>query len=167
LGPEEDDVEPEILHPWIDGSEIREGEITWKGRRVILMYGSEGKLLDPKRFPRLQARLRGFRAQLKKRSIVQNGAPWYRTIDRVRAETWARPKLLLPEIAKIPRVAIDLSGAVPSHGVYAIFAGDDDVMRIYEKLKNGKLASALSNIAPKIGSDFVRCYKRFLMLARV
>jgi adenine-specific DNA-methyltransferase len=166
LGPEEDDVEPELLHQWIDGSEIHEGSIAWKGRRVILMYGSDGKLLDPKLFPRLQTRLRGFRAQLKTRAIVQNGAPWYRTIDRVRGESWSRPKLLVPEIAKIPRVAVDLSGAVPSHGVYAIFACDDDVMSIYDKLKNGKLASALSYVAPKIGSNFVRCYKRFLMMAR-
>lgn len=166
LGPEEDDVEPDLLHQWIDGSEIHEGSITWKGRRVILMYGSDGTLLDPKRFPRLQTRLRSFRAQLKKRAIVKHGAPWYRTIDRVQAQIWSRPKLLVPEIAKIPRVAIDLSGAVPSHGVYAIFASDDDVVRIYDKLANGKLASALSNVAPRISSDFVRCYKRFLMLAR-
>jgi hypothetical protein len=163
---DEDDVESEILHRWVDASEIREGTIAWKGRRVILMHGPDGTLIDMKRFPRLYARLRSFRARLKERAIVRNGAPWYRTIDRVRSADWSRPKLLVPEIAKIPRVAIDLSGAVPSHGVYAIFADDDNIIRIYEKLKDGQLAAALSNVAPRIGSGFVRCYKRFLMLAR-
>jgi len=166
LRPDEDDVEPDILHPWLDGSEIREGSIDWRERRVILMNGADGKLLDLEAFPRLQARLLGFRAQLKKRAIARHGAPWYRTIDRVRAQDWSRPKLLLPEIAKVPRVAIDLSGAVPSHGVYAIFVSDDDVAGIYEKLKDGKLAEGLLKVAPKIGGDFVRCYKRFLTLAR-
>jgi hypothetical protein len=166
LRADEDDVEPAILQPWIDGSEIQEGEITWKGRRVIAMYGADGKLLDLKQFPRLRNRLSDFRTQLKQRAIVRNGAPWYRTIDRIRAEDWLRPKLLLPEIAKIPRIAIDRSGAIPSHGVYAIFAPDDDVIKIYDRLRDGKLATALSHVAPKIGSDFVRCYKRFLLIAR-
>jgi hypothetical protein len=166
LRPDDDDVEPEILHRWLDGSELREGEIAWQGRRVVLMYGSDGKLLDLKHFPRLHARLRRFRAQLKQRAIVGHGAPWYRTIDRVRAEDWSRPKLLVPEIAKVPRVAIDLSGAIPSHGVYAIFVVDDDVSRIYDRLKSGKLAAALSDVAPRIGSEYLRCYKRFLNLAR-
>jgi hypothetical protein len=84
----------------------------------------------------------------------------------VRAEDWSRPKLLVPEIAKVPRVAIDLSGAIPSHGVYAIFVVDDDVSRIYDRLKSGKLAAALSDVAPRIGSEYLRCYKRFLNLAR-
>ncbi len=166
LEPDEDAVEPEILHPWLDGSEVHDGTIAWGGRRVILMYGSDGRLRELKQFPLLTQRLRRFRAQLKKRAIVLNGAPWYRTIDRTRGEDWSRPKLLVPGIARTPRVAVDLSGSIPSHGVYAIFADDDDVVRIYDKLKNGGLASALSNIAPRIASDYVRCHKRFLMMAR-
>lgn len=166
LGPEEQDVEPELLQPWIDGSEIDSAGVTWKGRRIIMMYDSEGKLLDLKRFPRLEKRLKRFREQLQRRSIVLNGAPWYRPIDRFVVSDWSRPKLVVPELASVPRVAIDESGAVPSHGVYAIFAPDDDVARIYEKLKGGKLAAALEGIAPRVNGGFVRCYKRFLLMAR-
>jgi hypothetical protein len=130
------------------------------------MYDVEGKLVDLTRFPRLRTRLQRFREKLERRSIVHNGAPWYRPIDRVWASDWARPKLVVPELASIPRVAIDESGAVPSHGVYAIFAPDDDVARIYEKLKGGKLAAALEGIAPRVNGGFVRCYKRFLLMAQ-
>jgi hypothetical protein len=166
LDPKENNVERNLLRPWIDGSEIQAGGITWSGRRVIVMYGLNGKLIDIERFPHLRRRMESYRARLEHRSIVANGAPWYRPIDRVCAADWSRPKLLVPEIAKIPRVAIDRSGAIPSHGVYAIFAVDDDVDAIYARLKNGKLAAALDGIAPHVKGGFVRCYKRFLLMAR-
>jgi adenine-specific DNA-methyltransferase len=167
LGPDEDDVEPELLRPWIDGSEIMEGVTNWTGRRVIVMYGRDGKLIDPKNFPSLNSRLKRFKKRLKNRSIVRDGAEWFRPIDRLRAEDWKRPKLLIPELAKTPRVAIDLSGAIPSHGVYAIFAADDDVKTLYEKLCDGRLARALDGIAPKVKGGYVRCYKRFLLEIRL
>lgn len=167
LEPDEHDVEPKLLRPWVDGSEIAEGSLAWRGRRVIVMHGKDGKLIDPKEFPLLEARLKHFHKELKQRSIVINGARWYRPIDRVRAADWTRPKLLVPELAKVPRVAIDHSGAVPSHGVYAIFAPDDDVETLYEKLRDGKLAKALDGIAPKVKGGYIRCYRRFLLIVRV
>jgi len=167
LEPDEHDVEPKLLRPWVDGSEITEGSLAWRGRRVIVMYGKDGKLIDPKEFPLLEVRLKRFSKELKKRSIVINGARWYRPIDRVRAADWRRPKLLVPELAKVPRVTIDRSGAVPSHGVYAIFTPDDDVEALYDKLRDGKLAKALKGIAPKVKGGYVRCYRRFLLMVRV
>jgi hypothetical protein len=159
----ENDVEPELLRPWIDGSEVQEGAIKWGGRRVIVMYGADGKLIDLKRFPKLKARLGKFKTQLKKRSTVKDGAEWFKTIDRLVSSDWKRPKILLPELAKVPRAAIDRTGKIPSHGVYAIFAPDDDVDKLYGKLRGGKLAKALKGIAPKVKGGYVRCYKRFLV----
>lgn len=167
LDSREDDVESELVRPWIDGSDIKEGSITRTGRRVVVMYGKDGKLIDPKKFPLLLARLKRFRKDLKKRSIVRDGAQWFRTIDRVIANEWKRPKLLIPELAKTPRVSIDRSGGVPSHGVYAIFAPDNNVEALYERLRDGKLAKALDGIAPKVKGGYVRCYKRFLLAIRL
>jgi adenine-specific DNA-methyltransferase len=162
LEPDEHDVEPRLLTRWIDASEILEGTITWQGRRVIALHDKKGQVIDPKRYPRLRARLRRFRKPLTKRSIVADGAPWFRTIDRVIPQVWTRPKLLVPELAKVPRLAIDRSGAIPSHGVYAIFAPDDDVDRLYELLRDGKLAAALDGVVPTVRGGVFRCYKRFL-----
>ncbi|MDE0457850.1 MAG: hypothetical protein OXI15_11210 [Chromatiales bacterium] len=167
LEPDEDGIEPELLVPWVSSSEIFEGTVRWRGRRVVAMFDDAGILIDPRRFPALAERLEGFVPALKKRSIVRNGAPWYRTIDRVRASDWSRPKLLVPELAKIPRVAVDRSGSIPSHGVYAIFACDDEVDGIYEKLRDGRLARALEGIAPKVKGGYVRCYRRFLSMIRL
>ena len=157
------DVESELLHPWVDSSEIVDGEVTWRGRRVIALHRNDGTLVDLRDFPLLTDRLKRFASILKQRSIVRNGAPWYRTIDRVLARTWTRPKLLVPELAKKPRLAIDRSGLIPSHGVYAIFALDDDVDALYEKLCDGQLAQYLQEISPKVKGGYLRCYKRFLL----
>ena len=167
LGPDEEDVEPELLSPWIHGSEICEGSIAWRGRRVVTMFADNGALVNVRRFPRLERRLRKFLPELTNRSIVRRGAPWYRTIDRIRAVDWRRPKLLVPELAKVPRVALDRSGAVPSHGVYAIFAPGDRIEEIFEHLRDGGLARALEGIAPKLKGNYTRCYKRFLSRVRV
>lgn len=167
LQPHENDVEPELLQPWIDSTEISEGAIRWRGRHVIAMDRDDGKQVDWREFPLLKSRLERFKGKLRQRSIVRNGTAWYRTIDRVRARDWDRPKLVVPELAKIPRIAIDRSGAIPSHGVYAIFAPDDDVDTLYEKLRDGKLAQALEGISPKVKGGYLRCYKRFLSAVRL
>lgn len=165
LEPDEDDVEPELLHPWVAASDVLDGEVRQSGRRIVAMHDKDGRLIDLARFPLLRSRLERFRTNLTNRSVVRNGAPWYRPIDKVSAETWARPKILVPEMARTPRLAIDRTGAIPSHGVYAIFAPDDDIASILLRLGDGRLAKALEAVAPKVNGGYFRCYKRFLMTA--
>jgi hypothetical protein len=164
LEPSEEKVENELLSPWVDGSEIRDGEMGYRGRQVIVMYDDQGQLRDLDDFPLAKARLESFRPRLEVRAIVQRGAVWYRPIDRVVAADWRRPKLLIPELSKVPRVAMDLSGAIPSHGVYAIFAPNNELEELYNILRDGGLAERLSPNAPKINGRYIRAYKRFLDL---
>ena len=167
VGPEDHGVEPELLRPWIGSPEVLDGSVQWSGRRVVVLFDDDGQLRDLRRFPRLERRLKTFMPELAKRWIVRNGAPWYRTIDRIRAADWLRPKLLVPELAKVPRIAVDRSGAVPSHGIYAIFAPGDRIEDLYEMLRNGGLARALNGISPRLKGNYTRCYKRFLSRVRV
>ena len=162
LDPHEDIVESHLLHPWVDTSEVLAGRVNWSGRRVISPYNDTGTLIDLKQHPLFAAHIHKFEARLRARYIVRNGTPWYRTIDKIRAIDWSPPKLLIPEIAKTPRVAIDRSGAIPSHGLYCIFSQESDIEDIYERLRHGKLAKALSPIAPKVKGCYTRCYRRFL-----
>ena len=167
LEPGETDVESRLLHPWVDAREVRSGEVLWRGRRVIAPFDKAGKIIEIGDYPLFAARLERFSERLRARYIVRNGAVWYRTIDKVRPAAWSAPKLLIPEIAKVPRVAIDRSGAVPSHGTYAIFSDSLDVEDVYERLRDGKLAKALAPIAPKVKGQYTRCYRRFLALMKV
>ena len=167
LMPDEKDVEYELLHPWVSASEVLEGTVAWGGRRVIAMNQPDGKLIDLDEFRMLKVRLTRFRRRLTTRSIVTNGAPWFRPIERVIPENWKRPKLLIPELAKVPRVAIDRSGVIPSRGVYAIFSPGDDIDGLHRRLRDGRLADALAKVAPRIKGGYFRCYRRFLLMIRV
>jgi len=163
----DNELEPGLLAKWVAATEISEGKITWTGRRIVIMNDAEGQLIDLKSFPKLSARLERYRGKLSARSIVKNGSIWFRPIDRVRKIDWARPKILVPELASTPRCAIDRGGIIPSHGVYAIFAPDDDVNWLYGQLSDGQLSRALRKLAPRVKGDYVRCYKRFLEMVRI
>ena len=167
LEPGEADVESQLLHHWIDAQEVRHGDILWRGRRVISPFDDHGKIIEIEDYPLFATRLQRFSDRLHARHIVRNGAVWYRTIDKVLPAEWAAPKLLIPEIAKSPRVAIDLSGAIPSHGTYAVFSHSLDIEQIYDRLRDGKLARALAPIAPKVKGRYTRCYRRFLAMIRI
>lgn len=166
LDDNQEDIEPELLVPWVDSSEVKEGRILWRGRYVISMFDDDGNLRDLRQYPYLARRLERYRAELETRYIVRHGAPWYRTIDRLRASEWQRPKILLPEIAKQPRVALDTQGLVPSHGLYAIFPPKGEIESIYKELRDGGLGNKLTGIAPSLKNGYVRCYKTFLNAMR-
>lgn len=155
-------ADEDVVAPWVDGSEIADGSISWSGRNVLTMYDREGKLRDLDEYPRMKALLLPFKKVLEARSIVKAGAKWYQPIDKVSRTPWLRPKLLVPELAKTPRVALDTTGAIPSHGVYAVFSKNDDLQELVEAWANGGLAKALLPISPTVKGGYVRCYKRFL-----
>lgn len=163
----EQDVEEGLLHRWLDSTELLEGAVEWKGQRVISVFDDRGRLRQIGDFPLLERRLQRFEPKLRERSIVRNGAPWYRTIDRLRPTDWQAPKLLIPGLARIPRVAVDHSGVVPSNGVYAVFPPRGQADAIYDRLRDGRLAAALEGIAPPLRNGYVRCYKHFLLKIRV
>ena len=167
LDADEDDVEGDLLHRWLDARDVRAGSIEWSGRRVISPYDVNGDLVELVAYPLFASRLRRFDARLRDRHIVRNGAVWYRTIDKITPTNWSAPKLLIPEFAKSPRVAIDLSGAIPSHGVYAVFSHDTSIQEVYDRLRDGKLARALAPIAPRVKGGYTRCYRRFLAMMEI
>ena len=162
LNPGESEVEAELMHPWIDSRDVQSDGIRRNGRRVIAPYQADGSLVELDDFPALSERLAQFKERLENRYIVRKGAPWYRTIDRIRASDWSPPKLLIPEIAKVPRVALDRSGSIPSHGIYCVFSPKRDIEEIHERLGDGKLAQALAPLAPRVKGSYTRCYRRFL-----
>lgn len=162
LDTDEDDVEHELTHAWIHSREVLSGSIQRTGRRVISPYDDSGNLIDLSDYPMFEARIRRFEERLRSRYIVRMGAPWYSTIEKVQPLKWSAPKLLVPDVAKSPRIAVDRSGSVPSHGIYAIFQCDNEISEIYDRLKDGKLSEILSATAPMLRGGYRRCYRTFL-----
>lgn len=160
-----DEVEAELLRPWLSPSDVQDGSIKDASRVVICMYDDQGKLRDIERFPRAKAWLSRHRHKLAQRSVVKKqGAVWYRPIDKVSAEAWKGQKLLVPELSKTPRLALDKSGAVPAHGLYAIRSASPhaDLERLFDLLSGDRLATELARVCPRANGGYLRCYKRFL-----
>lgn len=162
IQPGEYGVEEELEAAWVDVRQLRRGEIGSYGHKVISVFDGNGKIRDIDMYPKARTRFEKFKPKLVERSIVKSGAVWYRTIDRIIVSDWRRPKLLVPEVSKSPQATLDLSGAVPSHGIYAIFAPDDDFSVLQAMFSDGGLEKRLRQIAPKTKGNYLRCYKRFL-----
>ena len=162
LGADEEDVEHKLTHPWIHTKDVRSGTIHWSGRRVISPFDHEGNLIDLEQYPLFERRVKRFEDRLRSRYIVRTGSDWYRTIQKIQPSKWSSPKLLIPEMAKFPRIAMDYSGSIPSHGIYVIFHCDNEIEDIYDRLKDGKLAEYLKPIAPVINGGYTRCYRHIL-----
>lgn len=159
------EVEEELLRPWLSPSDVGDGWIKDASRVVICLHDDLGSPRDIEMFPKAKAWLTRYREALELRSIVRKRrALWYRPINRVSAEDWTRPKLLVPELSKSPRLALDVSGAVPAHGLYAIQSASPraDVSRLLERLSGGRLSTEMAKIAPRANGGYLRCYKRFL-----
>lgn len=160
-----EEVEEELLRPWLSPSDVRDGWSKTPSKVVICLHDSEGRLLDLEKFPKTRAWLSRYRKQLEQRSIVmKQGAVWYRPIDKVSAEAWKMPKLLVPELSKTPRVAMDATGAVPAHGLYVIrpTTPSADIVSLFDRLSGGGLATQMERISPRANGGYLRCYKRFL-----
>ena len=158
-------VEPELLAPWLNCADLREGAIKGVRLKVICLYDDEGCLRDLKAYPKTYAWLSKYRTRLEARSIVRtHKAVWYRPIDRVYAKVWSAPKLLIPELSKSPVAMFDTSGAIPSHGIYAILAKEPgaDLAALNRRLSGVGLRNMLAGRAPKVKGEYWRCYKSIL-----
>ncbi|MBB3952641.1 Eco57I restriction-modification methylase domain-containing protein [Aureimonas jatrophae] len=160
-----EEVEPELLAPWVAAADVREQSIVDRGRRVICLIDDAGRPRDMDGFPKTLRWLSRFREKLERRSIVrQDRMNWFRQIDRVQSGAWRGPKLLVPELAKVPRVALDEAGIVPSHGIYAIVPSEPsaDPTALLARLGDGGLARALDGQSPMVAGAYYRCYKNIL-----
>jgi hypothetical protein len=158
-------VEQALLSPYLRPRELVGDSIIWVGDRVLGVHAIGGGLIDLQRYPEAARHLERFRKGLESRACVKDGdgaGQWYRTIDRVDPTLWARHKILLPEIFRVPRVALDEGGHVPAHSLYAIFSSRWPLPVLRDLLACGVLGAVMDRIAPRIGGGSKRCYKRFL-----
>lgn len=164
LEPTDLTIEHQLLAPFLDGRDILDQQILPSGKRVVVMHDTQGRLIDLKKFPKAESHFRRFSTQLRSRAKVRlDKAVWYSPIDRVRRGDWDDRKLLVPELAKVPRFALDISGAIPSHGVYAVFGPSPQALdELMMHWAEGGLAASLAGRVPQVKGGYYRCYKRFL-----
>ena len=155
-------VENELLSPYLTAREIVGETIQWSGRWAMCVGSPGSGLVELSDFPQAKIRLNKFKDVLEKRSCIKNQQSWFKTIDRTVPSDWVDEKILVPELARIPRAAYDREGFMPSHGIYAIFSDEWPTEILWNVLSSGILRITLESIAPQVSGGSIRCYKRFL-----
>lgn len=127
-------------------ADVRTGRLAWSGQWLITPW-HHGRLVDLTQRPRLQAHLAAHRAQLAGRHVAKkNPAAWHRTIDKIDAQLYRRPKLYIPDIKNTLFPVLDRGETYPDHNLYFITSDAWDL-----EVLGGLLLSDL-------GTFFVECY---------
>jgi len=114
-------VEKEALLPIVISKDVQGGEIVWSGNFVINPFSEEGGLVDLDARPKLRQYLNAAKNELMKRHMSQKTpSRWYGTIDPIRKPLTGMPKILLPDIKKRQKIAIDDGSYYPHHNIYYI-----------------------------------------------
>jgi hypothetical protein len=110
------DVEPDRKLPIAMTRDILTGSVKWRGLGVINPFGSDGKLVALKDYPKLARYLDLHGAAIKARHVSKkNPRAWYRTIDRIYPELVAVPKLLIPDIKGAAHIVYEAGKLYPHH----------------------------------------------------
>lgn len=111
-------VESDRLLPLAMSADTRQGTLKWSGHYLVDPWAREG-LVDLDAYPRLRAYLAHHKRQLQERNVAQRiPRDWYRTIDRVRHELAAEPKLYFPDMKIASNPVLDKGGTYPHHNLY-------------------------------------------------
>jgi len=112
-------VEPDRIVPLAMTADTRQGVLRWSGHYLVDPWKQGGGLVDLAAYPRLRAHFQDRRMELEGRNIAQRiPRDWYRTIDRVRHELTAQPKLYFPDMKLTSNPVLDRGETYPHHNLY-------------------------------------------------
>lgn len=157
------DVEAELIRPFVGKADLVSGEVAAPKSKVVVPYDQKGRLIDPADWPKFARWAADRREILEARSQFRGSRQYWRTIDAVSAQWSTSPKLLLPEMCSKPMAAIDRTGSIPAHSIYAIWSDEWPIEILQRVLNSGLLELTAHAEAPRLGSGWMRFYKRFLL----
>lgn len=112
-------VEPDRIVPLAMTADTRQGVLQWSGHYLVDPWKQGGGLVDLAAYPRLRAHFQDRRTELEGRNIARRiPGDWYRTIDRVRHELTAQPKLYFPDMKLASNPVLDTGETYPHHNLY-------------------------------------------------
>lgn len=113
-------------------------------------WNEAGELVDLCEFPRLATRLFAHREELEARACARTSAEWYRTIDKIRPEMVASPKIIIAGMADRARVGLSAGGCQPGNALYAIYPGAWPLPALARLLRAGALDLFAQVLAPRL-----------------
>lgn len=162
------DVEPDRKLPLARTLDIKGGEVVWKGDGIINPFGSDGRLVDLKDFPKLKAYLDERRDLIARRHVAKKSPKrWFRTIDRIYPELAKREKLLIPDIKGDAHIVFEPGKLYPHHNLYYITAADWDLRALQTVLMSGIARLFVSIYSTRMRGGYLRFQAQYLRRIRV
>ena len=165
---QQEKIEKSRLLPLITTKDLLSNSINWRKQFVINPY-ENGQLCDLGKYPKLKYYFEQHKEKLKQRHTAKsNPGKWFKTIDKIKPELVAKPKLLLPDIAGIKKLLIDEGEFYPHHNLYYITGQPTDNLKILASiLMSNFIREQLSQIGIRMNGGFPRFQAQILRKLRI
>lgn len=162
------DVEPSRKLPLAMTRDIKSGNVEWYGLGIVNPFGDDGKLVDLKKFPRLQRYMNARKDLLMRRHVAQKSpSSWYRTIDRIYPEIARQPKLLIPDIKGEAHIVYEDGQLYPHHNLYYITSNKWHIKALQAVLLSGIARLFVATYSTKMRGGFLRFQAQYLRRIRL
>lgn len=162
------DLEPELLRPCIRGKDISRYRAHDAGLQIIMPYLPSGQnrpeLIDLADFPKARAYLEEHRKELEARHCVRTWQKtWYDIHDPWTLDVTRVTKILVPDVARSNRFALDTDGFCPLHSAYYILPKGVDPTYLTAVLNSSPIEFLVRLYAPVVKDGFSRYRRQFLV----
>ncbi len=162
------EVEPELLRPAVRGKDISPYRIQDEGLEIILPYlpssHDRPTLVDLNDFPRTREYLAKYREELETRHCVRKWKKsWYDIHDPWTLDITGVTKVLVPDVARGNRFALDEGHYCPLHSAYYILPRDVEPGYLTALLNSTPVEYLVRLLAPVVKDGFSRYRRQFLI----
>ena len=161
-------IEPELVHQAVRGRDVRAYRIDDRRQYLLVPYlwnaANQAELIDLADFPSARRHLSQHKSRLIARHCVKRwGKQWWDVHDPVNLPLHRTPKILVPDVAKTNRFALDPGRVYPHHSVYYLLPGPGMAPAHLEVLLNSSVMEFLiRSSAPWVKDGYVRYRQQFL-----
>ena len=144
----------EVIRPAVGGRDIRRWRFGHPVAWILYMYHG----IDPAAYPAVIEHLQSFRAALERRATRQ---AWYELQQPQRRYEpgYGQVKLLVPDIAREPRFALDRTGAYPLNSAYALMSHDLFLLGV---LNSGPVAAFYADLSSQVRGGYLRFIYQYI-----
>ena len=150
----EDPNSAEVIRPAAGGRDIRRWRFDPTASWLLYMHHG----VDPAAYPAVIEHLRHFRSKLEGRATRQE---WYELQQpQRRYETgYGQVKLLVPDIARGPRFALDRTGTYPLNSAYALVSEDLFLLGV---LNSRPVAAFYADLSSQVRGGYLRFIHQYI-----
>ncbi|MBF4162504.1 Eco57I restriction-modification methylase domain-containing protein [Nocardioides acrostichi] len=161
-------LDEELVHPTVRGRDIGRFGIEESGAFMVVPYvwGADGqaRLVDLDAYPRTRRWLAKHRRNLKERHSVRRwGKCWWDLHDPITLPLHETEKLLVPDVARQNRFAVDPGRFVPQHSAYYLIPRALDADVLAAVLNSAPVELVMRSTAPLVKDGFSRYRRQYLL----